>query len=276
MSIPKEQTNLTSTVDRLLERNDLDFLKEEYENKFGISVPFTDCKRHYIKHLLALIAAHSFQVIDNSLKLSPPLHVDALWHFHILETSRYREFEKIVLEAYRQSGRETSLQHLEHSVVDNKVGREERIKKTRGFYETLGLVFVSVERNLDARNLSDEIDISLTASKRKLERNDQDDSSVKKLKETSSSVRKIGFYIEDKDGNNRFRYNASSTARFEKAADMYAQFIGKKVSTLRFFNRQDFYCLHRIAGDERVGQVFEDDEEGTEHIVVALPEQTGC
>ena len=268
MSIPKEQTTLTSIVDRLLERNDLDFLKEEYENKFGISVPFTDCKRHYINYLLALIAADSFQVIDNSLKLSPPLHVDALWHSHILETSRYREFEKIVLEAYRQSGRETSLQHLEHSVVDNKVGREERIKKTRWFYETLGLVFVPVERNLDARNLSDE-----SASKRKLERNDQDDSSAKKLKETSSSVRNISFTIEDQDGNNRFTYNALSTKRFEKAAVIYAGLIGKKFSTLRFFNRHGMY---RIAGDERVGQVFEDDEEDTEHIVVALPEQTGC
>ncbi|GFH52675.1 predicted protein [Chaetoceros tenuissimus] len=143
MSIPQEQTTFTSIVDRLLESYDFDFLKEEFEkNEIGMSVPFNECKRHYIEYLLAMIAANSFRGIDKTLKLSPPLHVDVLWHSHILETSRYRDFEKLVLEAYRQSGRESNLQHLDHSVVDNKVGREERLERTKVFYRTLGFVFV--------------------------------------------------------------------------------------------------------------------------------------
>ncbi|GFH52666.1 predicted protein [Chaetoceros tenuissimus] len=144
MSATKNQTTLTSVANELLlQENDLDFLKEDYEHKTGMSVSFEDCKRHYIEYLLALIAAHSLLAIDNSLQLSPPLHVDMLWHSHILETRRYREFEKMVLEAYNKSGRKSDLQHLDHSVVDNKVGREERIKKTKGFYQLLGFTFVN-------------------------------------------------------------------------------------------------------------------------------------
>lgn len=145
MSATETQTSLASAADKLLRKYDLDFLQEDYEHKTGMSVPFNDCKRHYVEYLFAKIAAHSLLAIDNSLQLSPPLHVDILWHSHILETKRYREFEKMVLEAYRQSGRETDLEYLDHSVVDNKVGREERIEKTKGFYQMLGFTFVNTD-----------------------------------------------------------------------------------------------------------------------------------
>ena len=102
-----------------------------------------------------MVASHSLLAIDNSLQLSPPLHVDVLWHSHILETRRYREFEEIVLEAYRQSGRSTDLQFLDHSIVDNKIGREDRIKKTKGFYQMLGFTFVNTAEEEEEKDDED-------------------------------------------------------------------------------------------------------------------------
>ena len=147
MSATKEQTTLASVASKILQEYDLRFLKENYEQRSGMSIPFNECKRHYVEYLLAMIASHSLLAIDKSLQLSPPLHVDVLWHSHILETKRYREFEKIVLESYRQSERETNLQHFDHSVVDNTVGREERLKKTKGFYQVLGFTFVNTDED---------------------------------------------------------------------------------------------------------------------------------
>eukprot|EP00978_Attheya_sp_CCMP212_P030768 scaffold114338_cov55-Attheya_sp.AAC.4 len=71
---------------------------------------------------------------------SPPLHVDALWHSHILETKRYRAFERLVIEKYK-SAKSTSLEHIDHSVVDTTEGREDRLKKTKALYELMDLIF---------------------------------------------------------------------------------------------------------------------------------------
>ena len=163
MSTTKEQTTPASVASKILQEYDLSFLQENYEQRTGMSIPFNECKRHYVEYLLAMIASHSLLGIEKSLQLSPPLHVDVLWHSHILETKRYREFEKIVLESYRRSERETNLQNLDHSVVDNKVGREERIKKTQGLYQVLGFTFVNTDEDSSAVQ-SHELEFHRTSS----------------------------------------------------------------------------------------------------------------
>lgn len=254
MSKPLDQSTLTSTVDGLLDSYDLDFLKKEYErNAIGMSIPFNECKKHYIQYLLAMIASDSFQVIDNTLKLSPPLHVDVLWHSHILETRRYREFEEIVLDAYRQSGRETKLKHLDHSVVDNKVGREDRIEKTRVFYETLGFEFVSEKKHDETIDLG----TSSESSKHELESFHDDSSVANDMAE---------FYIQDRDGNNRFKFRAPSSARFWEVANMYAKLIGKDVETLRFL------LDGQRLSDETLGQLELEPGE----IIFMSPAELGC
>ena len=147
MNATNDQTSLASVATEILREYDFSFLQENYEQRSGMSIPFNECKRHYVEYLLAMIASHSLLATDKSLQLSPPHHVDVLWHSHILETKRYREFEKIVLESYRRSERETNLQHLDHSVIDDRVGREERLKKTEEFYQVLGFTFVNIDED---------------------------------------------------------------------------------------------------------------------------------
>ncbi|GFH50338.1 hypothetical protein CTEN210_06814 [Chaetoceros tenuissimus] len=99
-----------------------------------MTTPFHDAIKHYVGHLLATIAA------KDVVLLSPPLHVDVLWHGHLLDTKRWRVLEKLVIEKYKESGRQTDMEHIDHSVEDNLLGRDERMETT-SFYEEIGLQY---------------------------------------------------------------------------------------------------------------------------------------
>ncbi|GFH50339.1 hypothetical protein CTEN210_06815 [Chaetoceros tenuissimus] len=125
---------LSQTIRQILSSHALDYL-QQYYNRHGMTTPFNDAKNHYVGHLLATIAA------GEDVQLSPPLHVDVLWHGHLLDTKRWRVFEKLVLDKYKESGRQTDMEHIDHSVEDNVLGRDERMERTRIFYEQIGLRF---------------------------------------------------------------------------------------------------------------------------------------
>ena len=124
---------LSQTIQQILSSHDLDYL-HQYYNRHGLTTPFVDAKNHYVGHLLATIAA-------KDVELSPPLHVDVLWHGHLLETKRWRVFEKLVIEKYKENGRQTNMEHIDYSLVASMSGQDERLQVTRNFYEVLGLQY---------------------------------------------------------------------------------------------------------------------------------------
>ena len=87
------QYPLTTVAKCVLQGYNFNFLRDGYE-KEAFSISFDDCKIHYVEYLLAAITAYS---MNNSLTLTPPLHVDRLWSMHVQETREYRQFEKYVL-----------------------------------------------------------------------------------------------------------------------------------------------------------------------------------
>lgn len=146
MSTPS--ATLPYIADRVMEQfgQDLDFLKEKYESYTHLSTLFKQGKRHYVEYLVALIASlEEYNKELNPLpplQLLPPVHVDTIWHLHILETERYREFEENVLHVYRQNGRKTDLKHLNYSWVKNdENGRKVLIEWTKAFYKYNNLAF---------------------------------------------------------------------------------------------------------------------------------------
>ncbi|GFH52665.1 predicted protein [Chaetoceros tenuissimus] len=154
------QYPLTTAAKCLLQGYDLNFLREDYE-KEALSISFEDCKRHYIEYLLAEITAHSLLLVNNSLRIIPPLHVDKLWKLHVQETRDYRQFEKYVLFIYRQSGRATNLVHLDYSNKDSRNRREERLEQTKSLYQIAGLVFVNSDEEQQVNDGNDMQNISI-------------------------------------------------------------------------------------------------------------------
>lgn len=146
------QYPLTTVAKCVLQGYNFNFLRDEYE-KEAFTISFDDCKIHYVEYLLAAITAYS---MNNSLKLTPPLHIDKLWKLHVQETQEYRQFEKYVLFIYCQSGRVTSLVHLDYSNKDSRNRREEQLKQTKSLYEILGLVYINTDEEKGTNDSNDE------------------------------------------------------------------------------------------------------------------------
>ncbi|GFH50337.1 hypothetical protein CTEN210_06813 [Chaetoceros tenuissimus] len=209
-------TDLTQIVEQILSSHDLDYLSLHYI-QHGMATPFHDAKKHYIGYLLATIAAESFKTISN-IQLSPPLHVDVLWHGHLLETKRWRVFEKLVIEKYKESGRQTDIEHIDHSVVDNLSGRKERLQQTRSFYEVLGLEFKNDDDNKNASVIDLDSIEDRTLSGDKRERTEQTinkDREKRRKKQTEKTAR-----IRGRNQEEEIREKAQ-----EEASERIAAFI---------------------------------------------------
>lgn len=140
-------TDLSQTIQQILSSHDLDYLHQHY-NQHGLTTPFVDAKNDYVGHLLATIAA-------KHVELTPPLHVDVLWHGHLLETKRWRAFEKLVIEKYKESGGTTDMDHIDYSLVNKMPGQDERLQVTRNFYELLGLQY---NNDVDNHHINEDLD----------------------------------------------------------------------------------------------------------------------
>jgi hypothetical protein len=71
MNATNDQTSLASVATEILREYDFSFLKENYEQRTGLSIPFNECKRHYVEYLLAMIASHSLLATDHEGNLTP-------------------------------------------------------------------------------------------------------------------------------------------------------------------------------------------------------------
>eukprot|EP00978_Attheya_sp_CCMP212_P005127 scaffold11322_cov45-Attheya_sp.AAC.4 len=91
--------------------------------------------KDYIQYLIAWVVGKNI-----GTRTSPPFHVDALWHIHLLETESYRRLERMIISKVRQVDSTTSVKHIDHSAL-NTEGREERLKATRSLYTLIGFSF---------------------------------------------------------------------------------------------------------------------------------------
>lgn len=127
--MPTEIANVyVDRRDKLLSEIDFDFLKERYVIQQGNEISFETVKRQYIEYLIAYVVGSSL-----GTKTYPPLHVEAFWRLHLLETKSYRDVEKRVIEKCEEIGMIT-LDHIDHSVVESTTGREDRLKHTKFLY----------------------------------------------------------------------------------------------------------------------------------------------
>lgn len=125
----------------------LQSLRKAYDSK-GFERSFSAAKSDYVEYLVAVVAGKAIGV-----QISPPLHVDVLWHIHILNTELYRNLalDELVLSAYNRVATEThliaetSLTNIDHSTFDLE-GRGERMQKTVALYKLIGLNPAYVER----------------------------------------------------------------------------------------------------------------------------------
>ena len=98
----------------------LQSLRKAYDSK-GFERIFSAAISDYVEYLVAVIAGKAIGV-----QISPPLHVDVLWHMHILNTELYRNLalDELVLSAYNRVATEThliaetSLTNIDHSTFD--------------------------------------------------------------------------------------------------------------------------------------------------------------
>lgn len=239
-------TDLAETVIQILWSHDLEYLRQHYR-RHGLTTSFYDAQKHYVGYLLATIAADSFQSI-NDLQLSPPYHVDVLWHGHLLETKRWRAFEELVIEHYKESGRTTDMEHIDHSVVDNLSGRKERLQKTRSFYEVIGLEF----RNDDDDHVNDNScetgqahfihdsttamnelrnDGALSRDKRERSESATEKDLEKKSKVASSEYVKFALMDVTKE---KVIFKANKKTRLSKIFSAYGERTGLDPTSLRF------------------------------------------
>ena len=131
-------------------KQDLDDLHDTYQQK-NFHISFNITKRQYIEYLIAHVVGSTLDI-----KTSPPLNVDALWHSHLLETESYRNLEKFIIdkfEEWKDGGIE--LNYIDHSVVKNREGRSERLKRTKDLYSmVLGFEPFSSDESLMERSNS--------------------------------------------------------------------------------------------------------------------------
>lgn len=211
--------NLFLIIEQILYFHDLDYLREYY-SRHGMTTPFNDAKKHYVGHLLATIAAKDVVVF-----LSPPLHVNVLWHGHLLDTKRWRVFEKLVIDKYKDSGRETDMEHIDHSVEDNELGRDERME-TRRFYEQIGLHY----NNADDINANDNV-VNETGQVHLI----HDPSTAKdKLNALSKREDTLRVTIQDQFGKQMF-FHVRKNQKISLVLSVYAKKKGINPKEIRLF-----------------------------------------
>eukprot|EP00550_Attheya_septentrionalis_P007727 CAMPEP_0198283654 /NCGR_PEP_ID=MMETSP1449-20131203/3224_1 /TAXON_ID=420275 /ORGANISM="Attheya septentrionalis, Strain CCMP2084" /LENGTH=272 /DNA_ID=CAMNT_0043980363 /DNA_START=160 /DNA_END=981 /DNA_ORIENTATION=+ len=224
----------------------LDFLKDRYARS-GMKTSFANAKKDYIQYLVALVSADALGV-----ETSPPLHVDALWHIHILETKSYRAFERLVIEKYKPT-HSTSLEHIDHSVVDNTEGREDRLKKTKALYKLMDLIFENEddekynEESQRAHSLPalpeasereenvQEVTAFQSRDKRSFETEEENARKHKERRTEDVPKPKISLRLTYENGQESFFLIRQNTT-FGRLFNICAMEIGIEVTSLRFTN----------------------------------------
>jgi hypothetical protein len=256
----------------------LDFLKDRYARS-GMKTSFTNAKKDYIQYIVALVSADALGV-----ETSPPLHVDALWHSHILETKSYKVFERLVIEKYK-STHSTSLEHIDHSVVDNTEGREDRLKNTKALYKLMDLIFENEddekynEESQRAHSLPalpeaseregnvQEVTTIQKRDKRSLETEEENARKHKERRTEDDPKPKISLCLRYQNGE-VFFYSMYQNTAFERLFNNCAKQTGIEVASLKFLKSGE-----RIDPDHTPAML---EMEDNAQIDVYLPQMTGC
>lgn len=232
--------------------------------------------RDYIQYLIVWVMAHT-----HGIQTSPPLHVDVMWHLHLLETKSYRYLESIIINKLKEEFNKKrdgnkkgvveviSINHIDHSAL-NTDGRKERLERTEKFYSTLGLDFTNYE---DGNNNDDDIQVKVectnvipeeVTSSSSRNDNDDDDAARKRRRvegntntnsttnhvsptppnQSSQQTEIITLKVKDQSGEETFFQVRKSTI-MNKIFKAYARRIGVQPRSLRFL----FKC-NRIQEDQ--------------------------
>mmetsp|Transcript_487 Transcript_487/g.678 ORF Transcript_487/g.678 Transcript_487/m.678 type:complete len:320 (+) Transcript_487:93-1052(+) len=223
-------------------KSDIALLKQVYIQR-GYASRWQNALKDYVQYLIVHLVSQKIKI--NTL---PPLHVDALWSIHLVETESYRGLEKMVIRKVKEKDNYMNLDlKIDHSSLLNNNDRQERLGVTQYLYSLIGFEFPDDFKD-EYENTADDKKRNMVHTIYAIDEDDDDDEDEDDDDETDE-IPERGVKRQRKASDQLNKTNNKKSRRSKESIKADRNDIADKqnVVTLRFCDfTGGLYCIQEI------------------------------